>query len=421
MNILVLGGGAREHAICWSIKKSKECRELFCIPGNAGIREIAICEDINLKNKRELSKFCKEKVIELVIIGPEQYLEDGISDFLRSKKISVFGPSKKAAKLETSKTFAKKFLLKNNINTANYSEFKSYSTAKKFIKKSKFPLVIKADGLAAGKGVIICSNKKEALIGLDTLMKQKKFGKAGNKIIIEEYLDGFEISYFAFFDKNSFLKLGYALDHKRAFDENKGPNTGGMGSFSPSKIVSKKMEDQILKKIIKPTFKGLKNENLTYRGILFFGLMITRKGPFVIEYNVRFGDPECQTLLCNLKTDLLKIIKLNIHDRLSEIKIKNTKQNVITVVLASKGYPGKFKINSTLKNLSNASLIKGVEIFHGATTIKKGKVVSTGGRVLSITSKAKNLKTARIQAYKTIELIDWSNGFFRSDIGLKNS
>ena len=213
--------------------------------------------------------------------------------------------------------------------------------------------------------------------------------------------------------------MGYALDHKRAFDEDKGPNTGGMGSFSPSKIVSKKMEDQILKKIIKPTFKGLKNENLTYRGILFFGLMITRKGPFVIEYNVRFGDPECQTLLCNLKTDLLKIIKLNIHDRLSEIKIKNTKQNVITVVLASKGYPGKFKINSTLKNLSNASLIKGVEIFHGATTIKKGKVVSTGGRVLSITSKAKNLKTARIQAYKTIELIDWSNGFFRSDIGLK--
>ena len=421
MNILVIGSGAREHSICWSIKKSKKCKKIFCVPGNAGIEKIAVCKNFDLQNKRNILNFCKKEKIDIVVIGPEQFLEEGVSDYLISKNISVFGPSKKASQLETSKSFAKSFLKRNNIKTAKFCEFKSYELATNYINSINFPIVIKADGLAAGKGVIICKNIEDARLGLTNIMKKKKFGKAGNKIIIEEYLEGYEISFFAFFDKNSFLKLGYALDHKRAFDKDKGPNTGGMGSFLPSKNISQRIENEILQKIVKPTFNGLKKENIVYRGILFFGLMITKNGPFVIEYNVRFGDPECQTLLRNLKTDLLEIIDSNVNDKLSDINIRNGKQSVVCVVLASKGYPGKFKKNSVIKNLSNAQLIKGVEIFHAGTSAKNQSIVSSGGRVLSITSKARTIKIARMQAYKAIKKINWSGGFFRKDIGLKNS
>ena len=421
MNILVLGNGAREHSICWAVKKSKDCNSLYCIPGNAGISDIAKCENINLDHRNELLRFCNTKNIDLVIIGPEQYLENGLSDYLKSKNIKVFGPSKKASKLETSKSFAKKFLKRNKINTANYREFSSYESAKKYVSFLKYPIVVKVDGLAAGKGVIICKNKKEAEVSLSLIMKKKKFGSSGNKIIIEEFLEGYEVSYFAFFDKNSFLKLGYALDHKKAYDNDNGPNTGGMGCFLPSKKITKKIEEDIHKKILFPTSEGLKREKLVYRGILFFGLMITANGPYVIEYNVRFGDPECQTLLRNLKTDFLALIKSNIEDRLEYMNIQKDKMSVVCVVLASKGYPESFKKNKIVRNISKAQSIKGIEIFHAGTSLKKGKVISSGGRVLSITSKANSISSARKLAYRALKIINWKWGHYRSDIGQKNA
>ncbi len=420
MNILVLGGGGREHAICWAVRKSSKCSSLFCIPGNAGISEIAVCINLDLTKKNELLRFCKKRKIDLVIIGPEQFLEEGLSDYLTSKGIRVFGPSKKASMLESSKSFAKRFLIKNKINTAKYKEFKSFNSAFRYVSTIKYPIVIKADGLAAGKGVIICRTKREAINGLDEIMKKKKFGSAGKKVIIEEYLSGFEVSYFAFFDKNGFAKLGYALDHKRAFNDDKGPNTGGMGCFSPTKKMTKKIQNQIEKKILIPTLSGLKKDKLVYRGILFFGLMITPQGPYVIEYNTRFGDPECQTLLRNLKTDILKIIDYNLKDKLSELTIRNKKQSVVCVVVASKGYPGNYKKNKIISNISKAQSIKGVEIFHAGTTFKKNKVVSSGGRVLAVTAQANSIVHARKIAYKALALIAWKQGFFRNDIGQKN-
>lgn len=421
MNILVIGGGGREHSICWSVKKSKICKSIYCIPGNAGISEIAECSELDLNKKDKLVEFCKIKKIDLVIIGPEKYLENGLSDYLTNKNINVFGPSKKAAMLETSKSFAKKFLTKFKINTAKYKEFLSHYDAFKFISNVKYPIVIKADGLASGKGVLICNNKIEAEKAINTIMKEKKFGSAGKKIIIEEFLSGFEISYFAFFDKNGFKKLGYALDHKRAYENNKGPNTGGMGCFLPSKRITKKIEKEIEEKILKPTSAGFKKEKLIYRGILFFGLMITSNGPYVIEYNVRFGDPECQILMRNLQTDFLKIINLNIQDKVSKLKIRRENKSIICVVLASKGYPGIFNTNKKIENLEKAKLIKGVEIFHAGTESKGSGVFSTGGRVLSITAKGKSISEARRLAYKALEQINWPYGFYRKDIGLLNA
>lgn len=416
----MIGNGAREHSICWALRKSKECEKIFCIPGNAGIEEIAICSSLNLNNKRNIFNFCKKNSIDLVVIGPEQYLEEGLSDYLTKKGFVVFGPTKKAAMLETSKSFAKKFLAKNKIATADYKEFKTFDTAKKYILDASFPLVVKADGLAAGKGVMICQNKVEALKSIEEIMKKKKFGDAGKKVIIENFLQGFEISYFAFIDKKTFLPLGYALDHKRAFDNDLGPNTGGMGCFTPSKRVNQNLERKILNQIVKKTFIGLKKEKFVYRGILFIGLMITNKGPYVIEFNVRFGDPECQTLLRNLKSDILKIFLSTARDELSKVKIQKENKSVVCVVLASKGYPSAYEKNKEIKNIQEAKQIYGVEIFHAGTKKKRSKIVSSGGRVLSITSKAAVMKVARINAYKALKKINWSFGFFRKDIaGLK--
>ena len=420
MNILVIGEGAREHSICWAIKKSENCKKLFCIPGNAGISEIANCHFIDLKNKKKLLDFCRKHKIDLVIIGPEKLLADGLSDYLISKNINVFGPGKKAAKLETSKIFAKKFLKKNNIKTAKFRAFRSIELAKKSLLTVSYPIVLKADGLASGKGVLICKNKMEAQNGLNLLMKKKKFGDAGKQVIIEEHLNGFEISYFVFFDKKSFLKLGYALDHKRAYDNDKGPNTGGMGCFTPTHKITKNIDKQITEEIVKPTFLGLKNQKIVYRGILFFGLMITSDGPQVIEYNVRFGDPECQVLMRNLRTDLLKVISFNLQDKLSKIKIRNDKKSTICVVLASKGYPNDFQKGLIIKNIDIAQALDDVEIFHAGTLKVKDKIFSAGGRVLSITSKAKDIKSARKLAYKALKVIGWNMGFFRKDIGIKN-
>ncbi len=420
MNILVIGSGAREHSICWSLKKSSNCKKIFCIPGNGGISDIADCPNLEIKNKKKILDFCKKNKIKFVIIGPENFLADGLSDYLIRNKIKTFGPSKKASQLETSKSFAKLFLKNNNIPTAEYSYFNSISEAKKFLKKSIFPIVVKANGLASGKGVIICKNLKEANQAIDTIMKEKKFGESGNEIIIEEFLDGFEISYFVFVDKDSFLPLGYALDHKKAFNNDTGPNTGGMGCFTPSKKVNKKLEKKILDKVINKTISGLRKEKIDYRGILFFGLMINKNEPSVIEYNVRFGDPECQTLLRTLESDLLEILLATSSNQLSSIKIKKNYDSVICVVLAANGYPGSYKKNKLIENIEKAEKIEGIEIFHAGTKKLSNKIFSEGGRVLSITSKAKSLDIAREKAYNALRIINWKDGFFREDIGIKN-
>ena len=420
MNILVLGSGAREHSICWAVKKSKACEKLFCSPGNAGIQKIAECKFINLKKKVQILNFCNKNSIDLVIIGPEEYLADGVSDYLQNKGIKTFGPVKKAAKLETSKSFAKSFLLKNKILTPKYHKFTELNKALDYLNSIIFPIVIKADGLAAGKGVVICKNFNEAEETIKLIMEKKKFGDAGKKIIIEEFIDGFEISYFSFFDKKKFLPLGYALDHKRAFDNDLGPNTGGMGCFTPSKKVSKNLEKKIIKNIIEKTFLGFKKENFTYRGVLFFGLMIKNNEPYVIEYNVRFGDPECQTLLRKLKTDFLKILTSITKDELEKIQITKSRKSVVCVVLASKGYPELYEKEILIPNLKKIEDDERTIIFHAGTKTLSSNFFSNGGRVLSVTSTGKNIEEARKSAYKVLKKLNWKNGFYRKDIGFKN-
>ena len=418
MNILVLGGGGREHAICWSLNKSEKICKIFCIPGNAGIQKIAICTKIEI-TKKNISKFCIKNNISLVVIGPEKYLEEGYSDYLKNEGINVFGPSKKASKLESSKTFSKKFLSKYKIKTAKFKTFTNPELALKYTLNQSLPIVIKADGLAAGKGVFICKKRGEVKKFINEIMIKKKFGNSGKKIIVEEFLDGFEVSFFAFLDKFSYKILNYALDHKRALDGDNGLNTGGMGAFTPSNKISELMKNLIEKEVIKKTFIALKQEQIVFRGILFFGLMITKDGPYVIEYNVRFGDPECQVILRSLNTPLLEILLAVTSDKLKNVKISLNNKTNICVIISSKGYPEEYKTGKEIKNINNISKYDGVEIFHSGTELLDGKVYSSGGRVLSITSQEKNIDSARKKAYKIIKKLAWKYGFYRKDIGLK--
>lgn len=421
MNILVLGNGGREHSLCWKISKSPRCENLFCIPGNGGIEQVAKCVDIDPRNKRKIYLFCKDNKIDLVVIGPELLLEEGLSDYLITKKIKVFGPSKKAAQLETSKIFSKKFLKKNSIPTANSYVFNNLKSSMDYINLNKTPFVIKVDGLAAGKGVIICNSKQEAIIAVNEIFKKKKFGDAGKKILIEEFLEGYEVSYFAFFDKNSYLPFSYALDHKRAKNNDKGLNTGGMGAFSPSKKVTNSLEKKIIEDIIKPTQRGLKENKIIFRGIIFFGLMVTKYGPKVIEYNVRFGDPECQVLMRKLDSDLLNILDAVANDLLDKkLKISLNKEFCICVILASLGYPNEYQTGFEIKNINRTLSKEGIEIFHSGTIKKNEKYFSNGGRVLSLTAKNKNPEIARRKVYQALIKINWKRGFYRNDIGIKN-
>lgn len=420
MNILVIGSGGREHALCWKIKQSVYCKNLFCMPGNGGISELAECIKIDPLKKNEVYKFCKKNNIDLVVIGPELYLEDGLSDYLLNKKISVFGPSMRASKLESSKVFSKNFLEKNKVPTAKFKTFESFNEIKSYISISSGPFVIKADGLASGKGVLISNSKDEAIKNSYEILINEKFGAAGKKIVLEEYLEGFEISYFIFLDKNTYHIIDYALDHKKLKDGDIGLNTGGMGAFSPSNKVTEELKIRINKEIIIPTINGLKKENIIYRGVLFIGLIITSTGPKVIEYNVRFGDPECQVIMRRYNSDLLLDIANLTNDNLNKSIIKVKNDYCVCVVLTADGYPIKYKKDSLIENIKDAENISDIKIFHSGTRKDNNKFFSNGGRVLSITAMNKSKDIARRKVYKALKTINWLDGYYRKDIGKKN-
>ena len=414
MNIALIGSGGREHVLCQKIYESKITKKIFCIPGNAGTAKIAKNININFLDFKELLKTIRLNHIDLVVVGPEEPLVRGIVDFLNKHKIKVFGPNKYAARLEGSKGFMKLICKKHGIPTAKFQICKTKKDINKFLKKSKYPLVVKADGLAAGKGVTICKTKEE-LLNVSNAIFQGKF-KTSKNLVLEEYLQGEEVSYFLIVDKKSYKFFGSAQDHKKVGENEKGPNTGGMGAYSPAPIVNKTLEKKIINRIVKPTLKALKAKRRPYTGFLYVGLMIVNNEPFLIEYNVRMGDPECQVILPRLETDLVKILNATISNNLNKIKIKWKKLKCMTIVLCSKGYPRKIKLNKII-NIYKIKIMKNSFIFHAGTKFKGNKIVSCGGRVLNITSTGKIYKKIRKNIFKIIKQINWKDGFYRKDIG----
>ena len=417
MRIAIIGSGGREHAIAATISKSSLINEIFCIPGNAGTSKIATNVEMDINQFDELHKYIKDKSIDLVVVGPEQPLVNGIVDYLEQFNIKVFGPNKIASQLEGSKIFTKKLCQKYNIPTANFGIFENKIDAKKFLENAKYPNVIKADNLAAGKGVYICNNKQESFMAVEEIF-DGKFGEAKN-VLIEEFLEGEEMSYFIISDGTTVKSFETAQDHKRVLEGDSGKNTGGMGAYSPSRLISDDLENKILDKIIKPTLKGLSDLGTEYKGFLYAGLMIVENEPYLIEYNVRMGDPECQTILPKLKTDLAEIIDSCCNKKLADINIEWTNKKSLCVVLCSKGYPDTYQKNVLIKNLENLSLNEDNFIFHAGTKNKNDKFFATGGRVLNFISLSDDFLKARNEVHQCIEKLDWNGGFYRRDIGYK--
>ena len=417
MRIAIIGSGGREHAIAATISKSLLINEIFCIPGNAGTSKIATNVEIDINQFDKLHKYIKDKSIDLVVVGPEQPLVNGIVDYLEQFNIKVFGPNKIASQLEGSKIFTKKLCQKYNIPTANFGIFENKIDAKKFLENAKYPNVIKADNLAAGKGVYICNNEQESFMAVEEIF-DGKFGEAKN-VLIEEFLEGEEMSYFIISDGTTVKSFETAQDHKRVLEGDSGKNTGGMGAYSPSRLITNDLENKILDKIIKPTLKGLSDLGTEYKGFLYAGLMIVENEPYLIEYNVRMGDPECQTILPKLKTDLAEIIDSCCNKKLADINIEWTNKKSLCVVLCSKGYPDTYQKNVLIKNLENLSLNEDNFIFHAGTKNENDKFFATGGRVLNFISLSDDFLKARNEVHQCIEKLDWNGGFYRRDIGYK--
>ena len=417
MKIAIIGSGGREHALAATISKSSNINEIFCIPGNAGTSEIATNVELDINEFDKVLKFINKNSIDLVVIGPEQPLVNGIVDYLEKYNIKVFGPNKIASQLEGSKIFTKKLCQEYNIPTANFGIFENKSGAKKFLESAKYPNVIKADNLAAGKGVYICNNKQESFMAVEEIF-DGKFGEAKN-VLIEEFLEGEEMSYFIISDGTSIKNFETAQDHKRALEGDNGKNTGGMGAYSPSRLINNNLEDKILNRIIKPTLKGLSNLGTDYKGFLYAGLMIVKNEPYLIEYNVRMGDPECQTILPKLKTDLVDIIVSCCDKKLADVNIEWTNKKSLCVVLCSKGYPDTYEKNVLIDNLVNFTLNKNNFIFHAGTKKEDDKIYATGGRVLNFISISDNFLQARDEVHQYIKKLDWNGGFYRRDIGFK--
>ena len=417
MKVLVIGSGGREHALCHAFKKSTTVEELFCIPGNAGTASIAKNFDVDIKNFEKIKEFVKQHEVDLVVIGPEQPLVDGIVDYLNKNNIKVFGPNKEASQLEGSKIFTKELCKKYNIPTADFGIFEETDSASKFLEQCNLPIVIKADGLASGKGVYICHNKNEAIESIKEIFNGK-FGMA-KKVLIEEFLEGEEMSFFIISDGETYYPFGTAQDHKRVLEGDKGKNTGGMGAYSPSRLENDNLNKKIIDKIINPTLKGLKDLNTKFEGFLYAGLMIVKNEPFLIEYNVRMGDPECQTIIPKLKNDFADVIYACVNKNLQSINLEWYKDKSLCVVLCSNGYPDKYKNNIEIKNLEKIKLKENEFIFHAGTQKVGDKIYSNGGRVLNLVIKSNNFKENRDKIINLINQINWGDGFYRKDIGYR--
>ena len=415
MKVAIIGSGGREHSICYKLKQSKNLKKLVCIPGNAGTAQI--CENLNvdISNFNQLYDELKKNEIDIVIVGPEVPLVEGIKDFLEEKSIKVFGPSKKASQLEGSKLFLKNFCSEFKIPSARFQEVKNLSEASDCIDKFGLPIVVKSDGLAAGKGVTICNKKEEALDDVKAIFSGKF--KSSKKVILEEFLKGEEASYFVITDGEDFLPIGTAQDHKRIFENDVGPNTGGMGAYSPSYLITDDIESKIINRIIKPTLAGMKKIGSPFSGILYAGLMINNGDPKLIEYNIRFGDPECQILMMRMKSDFLEIVINTIEKNLKNKKIEWYDYPGITIVASNKGYPGDYDKSTVIKNLNKIDQNENIQIFHAGTSNVNGEIIAIGGRVLNSTVTNKSLKIARDEALRALDKLEWENKYYRRDIG----
>ncbi|EAU50672.1 phosphoribosylamine--glycine ligase [Amylibacter sp.] len=416
MNILILGSGGREHSLAWAVNQNPKCDILYCAPGNAGISKVAQCVDLNIENSSDVLKFCLDESIQFVIIGPEAPLAMGIADDLRANNILTFGPSASAAKLESSKAFTKGVCDSCNAPTAKYARFTELESAIEYVHEQGAPIVVKADGLAGGKGVIVAMTLDEAINGLKDIFSGA-FGKAGAEVVIEEFMEGEEASFFILSDGKNILPIGTAQDHKRVFDGDTGPNTGGMGAYSPAPIMTKDVTSKAISQIIQPTIDEMAKRGIPYQGVLYAGFMIKDGEPKLVEYNVRFGDPECQALMMRLGAQALDAMLACAKGELNNYKLNWADDHALTIVYAAKGYPGTYEKGSNILGLDTISESTNIQVFHAGTKEEENNIIATGGRVLNITARGSSLKEAHRLAYETIEKIQWENGFYRNDIG----
>ncbi|MFQ1700095.1 phosphoribosylamine--glycine ligase [Loktanella agnita] len=416
MNILILGSGGREHALAWAIKQNPKCDRLIVAPGNAGIAMIAECADIDILDGGAVAVFAEENAVDFVIIGPEAPLAAGVADRLQAAGLSVFGPSQAAAQLEASKSFTKAICDAAGAPTAAYAHFTDAAAARSYIRAQGAPIVVKADGLAAGKGVIVAMTEAEALAAIDDMF-DGSFGAAGAEVVIEEFMEGEEASFFVLCDGKTILPIGTAQDHKRAFDGDTGPNTGGMGAYSPAPVMSDEVTQKALDEIIQPTMDEMAKRGIPFQGVLFCGLMIENGQPRLVEYNVRFGDPECQCLMMRLGGQVLDLLQACAEERLSEVQINWAEDHALSVVMAAKGYPGSYEKNTVIKGLKTQPQDSFHMIFHAGTSKDNGQITATGGRVLNITARGATLAEAHQKAYAMAQQVDWPQGFYRNDIG----
>ena len=419
MKVLVIGGGGREHTLAWKIAQSPKVSQIYCAPGNAGISQLARCINIDADNIDKLVDFVRKEKIDLTVVGPELPLSKGIVNEFNKRGLRIFGPSKEATEIESSKVFSKYLMKKYNIPTANYEVFQNSENAFDYIKQQTFPLVIKADGLAAGKGVFIVKNLVQARDALDVLMEEKKFGEAGRQVVIEEFLEGEEVSILAFCDGKTVVPMVSSQDHKKIFDNDQGENTGGMGAYSPVPFYNHKSEKIVLQKILIPVIEGLQKEGREYKGVIYAGLILTKDGPKVLEFNARFGDPETQVILPRLKTDLIDILNAVIEETLHEINIEWEDNTAVCVVLASGGYPGKYQKGKAISGLEKLGKMKDVIVFHAGTKLQDNKVITSGGRVLGITAWDDTIFKAKEKAYEGVEKIYFEDIYYRKDIAIK--
>ena len=417
MKILVVGGGGREHTILWKLAQSPKKPELYCAPGNGGISQIAACVDIAATDIENMVAFAKREKMDLVVVAPDDPLAMGMVDALDAEGIRAFGPRKNAAIIEASKAFSKELMKKYHIPTAEYETFSDAEQALEYVKTAKIPLVVKADGLALGKGVLICKTRQEAEQAVRQVMLEKAFGTAGNTVVIEEFLEGPEVSVLTFTDSHTILPMASAQDHKRARDNDEGLNTGGMGTFSPTPKYTPEIQQQVEREIIRPTVDALNAEGRPFKGVIFFGLMLTKDGPKLLEYNARFGDPEAQSVLFRMKNDLLEIFEAVIEERLSEVTLEFEQGAAVCVVMASGGYPEHYEKGKEISGLEEVS--DGVVVFHAGTKLENGKFYTSGGRVLGVVAKGADMQAARKIAYENVEKIHFEGAQYRKDIGIK--